>query len=95
LAHHHLIIIIIIIIIINDDNDAVYEYASVEKRAQQLQSQLFDIRERFNSDKLNIIAHSMGGLDARYAITHLKAHEVVASLTTIGTPHRGSPYAEW
>jgi triacylglycerol lipase len=44
--------------------------------------------------KVNIIAHSMGGLDARYAIARLGLAERVASLITIGTPHRGSPVAD-
>jgi triacylglycerol lipase len=43
--------------------------------------------------KVNIIAHSMGGLDARYAIAHGLAPRV-ASLTTIGTPHAGTPLAD-
>ena len=47
---------------------------------------------------VNIIAHSLGGLDARYMISHLKHKHPsvrVASLTTIATPHRGSPVADY
>jgi triacylglycerol lipase len=44
---------------------------------------------------VHIIAHSMGGLDARYMITHLGMARRVLSLTTLGTPHRGSPMADW
>ena len=40
---------------------------------------------------LNIIAHSMGGLDARYMITHLGMATYVDSLTTISTPHTSDP----
>jgi len=44
---------------------------------------------------LHIIAHSMGGLDARHAITNVSGvAERVATLVTIGTPHRGSPVAD-
>ncbi len=39
---------------------------------------------------MNIVAHSKGGLDARYMISHLDMGGAVASLTTIATPHRGS-----
>jgi len=39
--------------------------------------------------KVNIIAHSKGGLDARWAISQLNMADKVASLTTINTPHRG------
>ena len=38
--------------------------------------------------------HSMGGLDCR-ALVHLRDLEFeVLSITTVGTPHRGSPYAD-
>jgi triacylglycerol lipase len=47
-----------------------------------------------NEDKVNLVAHSMGGLDARYAISRLGVGDRVASLTTIGTPHRGTPLAD-
>jgi triacylglycerol lipase len=36
----------------------------------------------------------MGGLDARYAISRLGLAAKVVSLTTIGTPHRGTPLAD-
>lgn len=37
----------------------------------------------------------MGGLDARYAIARLGLASRVASLTTIGTPHLGTPIADF
>ena len=43
---------------------------------------------------MNIIAHSKGGLDARYVISTLGMEDYVASLTTVGTPHRGSQVAD-
>jgi triacylglycerol lipase len=45
---------------------------------------------------VNIIAHSMGGLDARYMISHLLPPNIrVASLVTVATPHRGSSFADY
>ncbi len=44
--------------------------------------------------RVNVVAHSMGGLDARYAIARLGLNGRVASLTTVGTPHRGTPLAD-
>jgi triacylglycerol lipase len=64
--------------------------ASINVRAAQLARQIEAIR----AERVNIIAHSMGGLDARYAIAHLGLGPRVASLTTIGTPHRGTPLAD-
>jgi len=43
---------------------------------------------------VHIIAHSMGGLDARHMIVDLGMADKVASLTTIGTPHRGTVLAD-
>lgn len=37
----------------------------------------------------------MGGLDARYLASQLGCSERVASVTTIATPHWGSPVADW
>lgn len=44
---------------------------------------------------MNIIAHSKGGLDCRYALSELGTHPFVASLTTINTPHRGCRFADY
>ncbi len=63
---------------------------SVELRAAQLAEQI----KKIPAARVNVIAHSMGGLDARYAITRLGLAEKVASLVTIGTPHRGTPVAD-
>ena len=41
--------------------------AGVRRRAEQFAEQLANI----DAEKVNIIAHSMGGLDARYAISRL------------------------
>ena len=64
--------------------------ASVEIRAQKLAEAI----RALPAKKVNLIAHSMGGLDARYAIVRLGLADRVASLTTIGTPHLGTPLAD-
>jgi triacylglycerol lipase len=55
---------------------------------------LADFIRSLPDEKVNVIAHSMAGLDARYAIARLGLGDRVASLVTIGTPHRGSPVAD-
>ncbi len=47
-----------------------------------------------NSEKVNIIAHSKGGIDSRYLIWKHDFGDKVASLTTICTPHRGAEIAD-
>ncbi len=65
-------------------------FASVPERAARLASFIRELPD----PRVNLIAHSMGGLDARWAITKLDLGDRVASLTTIGTPHRGTPLAD-
>ena len=63
---------------------------AVETNAAVVAERIKYILERENTDKVNIIAHSKGGLDARYAISTLGMGKNVASLTTLSTPHNGS-----
>jgi triacylglycerol lipase len=63
----------------------------VVERATSLKEQV----ERWSDGPLNLVAHSMGGLDARYLITHLGMARRVRSLTTISAPHRGTFAADW
>ncbi|MDQ3365390.1 MAG: hypothetical protein M3680_08185 [Myxococcota bacterium] len=65
-------------------------YASVPDRAKQLVAAI----EALPHERIDLIAHSLGGLDARYALAHLGLASRVRSLVTIGTPHRGSPIAD-
>jgi triacylglycerol lipase len=70
---------------------AVNPVQTVAVRARELAPQLDAIMQATGAPRLNIIAHSMGGLDARYLIAQMGFDRKIASLTTIGTPHRGSP----
>lgn len=52
--------------------------------------------ESIKGKDLNILAHSMGGLDARYLLSNIKPQSYnPVSLTTICTPHRGSEFMSW
>jgi triacylglycerol lipase len=65
-------------------------FGSVPDRAEELVRFIRAV----GAKRVNVIAHSMGGLDVRYAIAKLGAADVIASLVTIGTPHHGTPLAE-
>ncbi len=66
----------------------------VEDSARELSYRIKLIVEQYGCEKVNIIAHSKGGLDCRYAISEFGLAPYVASLTTINTPHRGCLFAE-
>ena len=65
-------------------------WGTIEDNGQILKDKIKEILEETGCEKVNIIAHSKGGLDARYMICHFHMAPFVASLTTINTPHRGS-----
>ena len=65
---------------------------SIEERAAALHE---DIRTKAAGKDVNVVAHSMGGLDSRYLISRIQPQEfTINSLTTIATPHRGSCVAD-
>jgi triacylglycerol lipase len=66
----------------------------VELRAAQLKERINEIIFSTGAAKVHIIAHSMGGLDARHMIVDGGMEAGVASLTTIGTPHLGTILAD-
>ncbi len=68
---------------------------SVKDSGEELAKRIIDIVNRNHCEKVNIIAHSKGGLDCRYAIANCGISQYVASLTTINTPHRGCVFADW
>lgn len=63
---------------------------TIESNGEVLANRVREIIAESGADKLNVIAHSKGGLDMRYAISSFGISEHIASLTTIGTPHNGS-----
>jgi triacylglycerol lipase len=66
--------------------------AGIAERASQLRAFVDHVSP---DTPVHVIAHSMGGLDARYMISRLDMAHRVISLTTVATPHRGSPFADW
>lgn len=68
---------------------------SIEQSSEELAKKIEEIVTRTGCGKVNIIAHSKGGLDSRYAISKLGCDKYVATLTTINTPHRGCIFAEY
>jgi triacylglycerol lipase len=70
----------------------VHPTAGVAHRAAALKTFL---DRQLPGEAVHIFGHSMGGLDARYLISRLHMAPRVLTLTTLGTPHRGSSLADW
>jgi triacylglycerol lipase len=76
---------------------SVHPTSSIANRAAQLKEMVISRMQDLgrSGQKVILMAHSMGGLDARYAVTRLGLDRHVAAIVTITTPHRGSPFADW
>ncbi len=67
--------------------------APLAVRGEELAHEIDSILTLCGAQKVHVIAHSMGGLDARYAIGQMGYGRKICSLTTIATPHHGTPLA--
>ncbi len=65
---------------------------SSELRGEQLLAQVEDILAITGADKVNLIGHSHGGQSVRYVAAVMPNR--VASVTTVGSPVKGSPVVD-
>ena len=63
--------------------------------AAELASRIREIVAETGCGKVNVIAHSKGGMDIRAALAYEGIAPFVASVTTVNTPHRGCEFAEF
>lgn len=85
--------------LINDGFNVFHSHVSwaaeLERRARDLKNEIVRITDYFSKwRRVHIIAHSMGGLDSRWMIYRYQMESHIASLTTLGTPHHGTSYAD-
>jgi len=69
-------------------------WGSFESNAKLLKETIDNVLLETNSEKVNIIAHSKGGLDSRFFIWNYDYGDKVASLSTVSTPHHGAEIAD-
>lgn len=69
--------------------------AAVEQSGLEISERIRQIVAETGCEKVNIIAHSKGGLDCRSALTNPEIARHVATLTTVNTPHRGCEFADY
>ena len=74
---------------------AVHPTASVQRRAGELQKWILSLLPQLRGEPIILVAHSMGGLDARYLLAKSDLSRHIAALVTVCTPHHGSPLADW
>ncbi|TGL62086.1 lipase family alpha/beta hydrolase [Leptospira sarikeiensis] len=76
-------------------------YAPAKKAAQSNEARGAELKDKVlvymaanGFTKVHILGHSQGGLDSRYAVSNLGLGSKVSTLTSLNTPHRGSPIAD-
>ena len=62
--------------------------------AKELGQIIKEVKMKTGQDKVNIVGHSKGGLDARVYLADNITRNDVANLIMIGTPNAGSPIAD-
>ncbi len=60
----------------------------VSDNGAEITQRVSDLTERFGVERINIVAHSKGGVDAR---EHVRHHDDVEILVMIATPNGGTP----
>jgi len=71
----------------------VSQLNSTEARGEQLIDQIEQIVAITGKPKVNLVGHSHGGLDVRYAAA--VRPDLVASVTAVGSPHKGADLADY
>lgn len=65
-------------------------FAPAEEQALKVKAKIEAMLQRYGVDKIEVVAHSFGGLVSRYYIQELGGREQVRNLITIATPHHGT-----
>ena len=68
---------------------------AIKDSAEELANRIKQIVKETGCQKVNVIAHSKGGLDTRYAISNLGMDKYIATLTMINTPNHGCLFADY
>ena len=69
--------------------------ASLKDSGREIADRILQLVQETGCEKVNVIAHSKGGLDVRAALMLPGIAEHVASLTTVNAPHRGCEFADY
>ncbi len=69
-------------------------YDGVQARAAVLVQAIDRVLAETGAERVNVIGHSLGGLDARYAVSTLGEGDRIASITMLATPNQGSILAD-
>jgi pimeloyl-ACP methyl ester carboxylesterase len=67
----------------------------ISRLAERIRIEADRLREEYETDQIDLVAHSMGGIVSRYYIQKLGGDGVVKNLITLGTPHLGTTWSKY
>jgi len=67
----------------------------IARLAERVQREVDKLREEYETDQIDIVGHSMGGIVARYYLQKLGGDGIVKNLVTLGTPHQGTVWSRY
>ncbi|MDZ7687263.1 MAG: alpha/beta fold hydrolase [Halobacteriales archaeon] len=62
---------------------------SPDEYAELVREKVEEVHDR-HGERVNIVGHSMGGLDSRWYVEQMDGDEYVDTLVTLATPHHGT-----
>ncbi len=68
-------------------------FHSIPKMARQTAEAVARIQDKLGVEQVDIVAHSLGGIVARYYIQVLHGDGQVRNLITLGSPHQGTDWS--
>lgn len=67
----------------------------IARLAERIKVEVERLREEYESDQIDVVAHSMGGIVTRYYLQKLGGDGSVKNLITLGTPHLGTHWSKY
>lgn len=72
-----------------------YEDGTIEAHAANLKEFILKVMEKTGTTQVDLVAHSLGGVIARYAIQRLSMSDAVRTLITLASPNQGTYAARY
>lgn len=70
-----------------------FNTGGLESAARLVAGKIERLSARYDLPKIDVVAHSAGGIIARHWVKRLEGHRYVRTIVTLGTPHNGTPFA--
>lgn len=70
-------------------------FQAIEKLALRVEKEVDRIREEYDTEQVDIVAHSMGGIVTRYYLQCRGGEAKVKNCITLGTPHQGTLWSRF